>query len=274
MALIPPSFLDCVVSLGMPDPEGVIWIGTGFIVGHPVKEESGQKQYLTFLVTNKHVLEDRTEIIVRFAHAGLDKVIDYPVGLSDDSGQIWIGNPSESIDIAAFHINHELLNRDSAVFSFFSLVDHAVGIAEMAEMGVSEGDGVFVLGFPMGIVANQTMNVIARSGSVARIRDVLSMQESSILIDANIFPGNSGGPVILKPELAAIEGTKSINRSALIGIVKSYVPYTDIAVSQQTGNPRVIFEENSGLALVETVDNIRSTVELCHKSKVRSGVSK
>lgn len=87
------------------------------------------------------------------------------------------------------------------------------------------------------------------------------------MIDANIFPGNSGGAVVYKPELVSISGTRAICKAALIGIVKSYLLYKDVAVSQQTGNARVIFEENSGLALVETVDKIIETVEHYHKAR-------
>jgi S1-C subfamily serine protease len=120
----------------------------------------------------------------------------------------------------------------------------------------------------MGIVAPQGKHVIARTGAIARIRDTIEGHQSSFLIDANIFPGNSGGPVVIRPEITAIQGTKPIDKAALVGIVKSYVPYKDIAVSQQTGKPRVIFEENSGLAIVETVDNLKSTVEDCYQATV------
>ena len=74
-------------------------------------------------------------------------------------------------------------------------------------------------------------------------------------------PGTSGGPVINKPEIISITGTKSANQSNLIGIVKSYIPYQDIAVSKQTGRPRVIFEENSGLATVHPVDYIDEIID-------------
>ena len=59
-----------------------------------------------------------------------------------------------------------------------------------------------------------------------------------------------GGPVVLRPAAISIQDTKATGRAYLIGIIKSYVPYRDVAVSQRTGNPRVIFEENSGLAAV------------------------
>ena len=72
----------------------------------------------------------------------------------------------------------------------------------------------------------------------------------------NVFPGNSGGPVFLRPETTALQGTNPHMASKLIGVVHAYLPYFDAAISQQTGRPRVIFEENSGLARVETVDGI------------------
>ncbi|HMM56068.1 MAG TPA: serine protease [Rudaea sp.] len=269
MALIPPFFLDCVVSIGIPSQNtGPTWVGTGFIVGRFLEEHEGEKKYNTFLVTNKHVLQNKDDIIVRFGSSDHSGVIDYPIKLTDANGPIWVGNPSLDIDVAALVVNPEVLKKDAAAFAFFALEKHAIGIAEMKEAGVSEGDAVFVLGFPMGIVSTQTMYVISRAGSIARVRDVLNSQESALLIDANIFPGNSGGPVVIRPELSSIQDTKSINRAALIGIVKSYVPYRDVAISQQTGNPRVIFEENSGLALVETVDSIRNTVEMCYQLRV------
>jgi hypothetical protein len=42
----------------------------------------------------------------------------------------------------------------------------------------------------------------------------------------------------------------------LIGLVSAYVPYNDIAVSQQTGEPRVVFTEHSGLSHVVPFDRV------------------
>jgi hypothetical protein len=44
--------------------------------------------------------------------------------------------------------------------------------------------------------------------------------------------------------------------------VQSYVPYQDLAVSLQTKRPRVVFEENSGLAAVHPVDLIEETIQI------------
>ncbi|HDO8003186.1 serine protease [Legionella pneumophila serogroup 1] len=268
MALIPPFFLNAVVSIGMVNQNQTHWIGTGFIVGRPMDDSASEdKKYHTFLVTNKHVLLNKGQVLIRFNSLSNSSCLDYPVDLVVNHQPIWTGHPSDSVDIAAFLINPNTLTKSGAEFSFFSLEQHTMTNSAMETEGVSEGDGVFILGFPMGIMSSDRKYVVARSGIIARIRDMLDGHQENYLIDSNIFPGNSGGPVVLRPEITAIEGTKSHNKAALIGIVKSYVPYQDVAISQQTGRPRVIFEENSGLAEVECVDNIISTIELCYNKR-------
>ena len=76
----------------------------------------------------------------------------------------------------------------------------------------------------------------------------------TMVLDCFVFPGNSGGPVVLRPERTTIEGTASPQRALLLGVVKSYVPYQDVAISRQTGRPRVVFEENTGLCSAHPID--------------------
>jgi hypothetical protein len=80
------------------------------------------------------------------------------------------------------------------------------------------------------------------------------------------YPGNSGGPVINKPDIVSMPNTASVKKSCLLGIVSSYIIYQDVAISQQTGQPRISFQENSGLAnivpahiLKEWISSIIST---------------
>ena len=58
MALIPPSYLDCVVSLGLRDSNNVYSpMATGFFYGHFTKKNGEeQSEYRVYLVTNRHVL--------------------------------------------------------------------------------------------------------------------------------------------------------------------------------------------------------------------------
>jgi hypothetical protein len=47
-----------------------------------------------------------------------------------------------------------------------------------------------------------------------------------------------------------------INEYRVIGIVSSYIPYQDAAISPQTKRPRIVFEENSGLTSVVPTEEL------------------
>lgn len=153
--------------------------------------------------------------------------------------------------------------RDFLYPDHFRSEDALLTRAKAKELGLSEGDGVYVLGFPMGLVGQREDYVIVRQGAIARVRDVLvldSTEPSTFLVDSFIFPGNSGGPVILRPELVSVGGTPAMSKAYLLGVVRDYLPYTDVAISAQTKHPRVTFEENSGLADVIPADYIEETI--------------
>ena len=118
------------------------------------------------------------------------------------------------------------------------------------------------MGFPLGEAGDERNYVIVRQGIIARVKHWLKGNARTFLIDASIFPGNSGGPVLLKPESTSIQGTKSNDRCVLIGMVSSYLPYREVAVSTQTGHTRMIFEENSGLGVVVPHDVIQETIKI------------
>ena len=44
-------------------------------------------------------------------------------------------------------------------------------------------------------------------------------------------------------------------------MVSAYIPYEEFAVSEQTGERRMVFQENSGLAVVIPIDVIQETVD-------------
>lgn len=269
MALISPSFFDCVVAIGKLNPDGTKnWIGTGFLFGNYAKtREDNQKEYTIYLVTNKHVLVNQNDIVLRFNPQSDQAATDFPIKLFNDGKMIWTGHPNVNVDVAVFRINGQKLRDAGMKFHFFQSDETVYKKEDLIKIQTHEGDFVYVLGFPMGLVAPDRQYVILRGGAIARIRDLFEGRSTDFVIDAMVFPGNSGGPVIIRPEITSIEGTKANHRSCLIGIIKSYIPYQDIAISQQTKRPRVIFEENTGLSLVEPVDYIFETIAEIEKMK-------
>lgn len=266
MALLPPGFLNTVVALGSAAADSTVrYHSTGFLYGHPtgIVAEDGQKQYQLFLVTNRHVFQKASELsgtlYARFNRPVKEGVNEYPISMKDTS---WTIHPDTEADVAVLGINAQKIRDDGIEFSFFAGDDQAFTLEQAQTNQVSEGDGVFVLGFPLGQAGDERNYVIVRQGIIARLQNWLWGNARIFLIDSSIFPGNSGGPVLLKPELTSIQGTKANNKCSLIGMVSSYLPYQEVAISQQTGRPRMAFEENSGLATVVPNNVIQEAIEV------------
>jgi len=163
-------------------------------------------------------------------------------------------------------------------FGYFHSDFDPLSRVKAKELGLSEGYGVFVLGFPMNLVGTQQDYVVVRQGTIARIRDTLDSPATvkGFLIDSFIFPGNSGSPVVLRPETAFAQfpGEKPpIGAAFLLGVVKGYLPYIDVAVSLQTKHPRVTFEENSGLGEVIPADFIDETIQYLKRAPSAPGAA-
>lgn len=257
MAFIPPRFFDAVVAIGLDGPGGRRWIGTGLLYG---RAGTGNRPRHAFLVSARHVLENKRKIVLRLNSSSDDTSKDFEVPLYSRNGRPqWIGHPDAAIDIGVLEINYALLKRhDRQLYLFRSDSDFAER-SDLVTAGVAEGHGIFVLGFPMAIVGENRQYVICRSGAIARIQNMLA-GESDFLVDASVFPGNSGGPVILSPMSEAAE-----EQAKVVGIVKSYLPYEDVAKSAQTRIERIRFQENSGLASAHPTDLIRETVDLAYR---------
>jgi hypothetical protein len=264
MALIPAFFADCVVAIGTVDDKGrPDWIASGFFYGQFLEAHDNQKRsYSVYLVSNRHVFRDLAMAYVRCNPKASQPAATWNMPLQDQDGKpLWYSHPNQEIDVAVVPVNIRLLKKKAMQVSYFTSDTHAATIGKLLELGITEGDFAYVLGFPMGLTGGERNVVLVRSGSIARIRDALAHVSNEFLVDAFVFPGNSGGPVVSKPEMLSITGTKSQHAAYLIGVVKSYVPYKDVAISAQTGQPRVVFEENSGLAAVHPVDFIEEAIQ-------------
>lgn len=245
---------------------------TGFLcaVTAPEPEEGEEASYRLYLVTNRHVV-DRVRgdgyLYLRLNKSNNQGSKIYRMKM-DQQG--WTTHPDSDVDVAVCSANVPNLNRDEVEYSFFLSDKNCLTREKAKTTGLSEGDGVFVLGFPLGDAGDERNYVIARYGIIARAQHWLAGGGKTFLIDAFIFPGNSGGPVLLKPEPSAIVGTQAQKQCLLIGMVSSYIPYEEIAISAQTGKPRMVFQENSGLAKIVPYEHIYETCMLALKGIVRA----
>jgi hypothetical protein len=288
-ATIPPTYIDSVVALGAMQPvlEGgrpvsparLHWVpeGTGFFYGHLVIDDPdiAKRKYELFLVTAKHVVTGHTmaglgNIIVRInPTTPASKVKEFEIPNQPKPGEgTWFYHDNQDVDLAIVRINPDFLHSNGIEPKFFASDVNVAGIDKISSLEISAGDGVFVLGFPMGLTGEQRNYVIVREGVIARLNEMKDRVSKTFMIDSFVFPGNSGGPVVSKPELISITGTKNQLSAYLIGVVSAYIPYTDVAISQQTKHARILFEENSGLAEIIPTDYIDEAINSEHTRNI------
>ena len=258
MSLIPRYFLDTVAALGVPGSarnDDIRYFATAFVFGYPVSPPTKPVSYWVFVVTNRHVVEGHRQMWVRFcAPAG-----KHPRVLPIPSGPWplpWMLHPDPDIDLAVLPLDAIQIPDGLAPDRFLTLHPHAVTIDDLRSSECSEGNELFILGFPMGIAGTDQNDVIVRHGIIARIQDWYDGRSKDFLIDSSIYPGNSGGPVILKPVIFGSSREPWFDQPKVLGLVSAYLPYRDIAMSKQTGRVRLISEENSGLAKVVPMDAV------------------
>jgi hypothetical protein len=267
-AMLPPSFINSVVAIGHKEPNGA-WAteASGFFYGYLIQDDpdEAKRRYHVFLITNWHVIDNHSVVSVRLnpkQAADQGQIFDLPQ--ITDGRPTWFFN--KDVDIAGAGINWQFLQDRGIDMNFMTSDTNAADTKKMQEIGVTAGDSIFVIGFPMNLAGQQRNYAIVRPGAIARVNDLLASAAATLLIDSHVFPGNSGGPVILQPSLISIAGTKSNDRAYLLGVVRDYVPYVDVAISPQTRRARVTFEENSGLADVIPVDRINEAIKVWRAS--------
>lgn len=264
MALIPNFYIESVVTISIMVNNSKQCIGTGFLVGDLMENTDGSKKYGLYLITNKHVVKNRDQIFIGFNQNGGTSSYDFPAKLSDGHRLFYSAHINPQVDIIALSINASFLNNMNAKYHFFPLDEQAFTVSDMKNNGVFEGDLVYSLGYPLNLGNTSQKNPICRLGCISRVSDLYipGNPEVNFLVDAQSFPGNSGGPVVLRPELSAVIGSKSQPNAALLGILHSYIPYKDALISHQTGETYSITQENSGLTNVHPVDYIIDVVNL------------
>ncbi|MFP4475513.1 MAG: serine protease [Desulfatibacillaceae bacterium] len=236
------KWLAAVVSLEIlredADPKPV---GTGFLVRTPDRH--------ILLVTTKHVILGRDgKLLEGLAYRLNDLsgksilVEDAPLRKQGLGG--WFLAPE--VDIACRFIGWRRTSEIAAIplDAFLSYKD------------VQAGTPLLVLGFPLGLRATDHANPIARKGMAGR------SGPKNIVADVQVFPGNSGGPVVYYPpvKVGSALSTPLINEERFVGVVQAFIPYVEPAVGAHTGRTRVVFEENSGLAKVIPADLVHALV--------------
>lgn len=236
-----------VVFIGKKDLEGEPqYIATGFLI---------QVQDVFHIVTAKHVIVNK--ITGKYQDEDFLVFFDLKSGgiaarsikeLKEQYGVDWVFHENKEVDIAMmpFRLNPEKDDVRVIPDNLFLTPDH-----------VFELDDAFFLSYQPGIEQQKEIMPVIRSGTIGMVSP-----DGIFYLDAFAFPGNSGSPVFLKPSPIryrqdgkgiSVYGKGDPLGGKFIGMIGDYLPYRDVAVSAQTGQPRIVFEENTGLSRVWSV---------------------
>lgn len=173
------------------DGKYVSYIGTGFVLN----SESGA----SYLVTCRHVVEPAREVKIVFRAGSSGKPIlgtEIIFELAEYTSE-WRYHPNAAVDIAMTPLDPLVRARTSG------LPPHAVALpASMIPSAsqLEELDGieeVFFVGYPRGVWDRKNGLPIVRRGITASPPALDFDGEKKFLIDAPVFSGSSGSPVVL-----------------------------------------------------------------------------
>lgn len=233
---------------------------TGFLVGFLARNSKNpaKRQYYIFLVTNRHVFDEKEGVHLRFnLQNGHSEVVAQALKFPNKELR-WLTHPNKGVDIALLNVNPQVLAQHGIDYVFFSEEMFAYQ-RNFIRLGISVGDDVFALGFPMGFAGITQNFPYAKIGIISRFDRELLRSKKAFLIDSSIFPGNSGGPVILRPTTTSLGNTKAVSSVYLLGAITGYLPYREELWTHQTNPPSVVSleREHSGLSFVVPMDYVK-----------------
>lgn len=228
---------------------------------------------LPCLITAKHVIFDSLQkwspdtLNVRFSNSDsltIDKYFGVPLVLKQDSMRFWLPHPDPTIDLACIfldpRINWSLSKWPILPYSFFA-----------TDEDYFEGKEIYTLGYPSAIGVDLQHHAFLRKGIIAWVDKSARKENKKILIDCNIFPGNSGGPVFSSSKnQGQILMDTVLQMPRFYGIV-SQRRFSQNSISSSNGNIRdglgaeIFSIESIAVGVIITASKVRELLDLAYK---------
>jgi hypothetical protein len=242
------------------------WTGTGFV--HGVDTERGTAH---FLITNRHVLQDATELDVNMIRASPDRTA--PVlgqgtlmTIQDFGPDTWSGHPRAEIDIAAMPLSFIVTQMaENGAPPFYIQVGTDVFLTPSLANDLDAIEDVVFVGYPNGIYDRVNLLPVMRRGMTATPVAVDYSGIPSFLMDGSVYPGSSGSPVFLINQGVQQPKTGGIvigaPRLVLLGVLASvHVRNIAAAVVPLPAKYVANFQEPIGLGIVYKAETIGACV--------------
>src|SRR5580698_7687232 len=183
------DLIQATVQVEQPLGEGKRTVGTGFLVSDPTPD--GKPRVV--LVTANHVFAKMPGAVatVGFRVENADGSWRYdpePLTIRDGTKQLWTRHPN--MDVAVISITVPAPFAKAAIPESWLAGDDTFN-----KYGVEPGDEMMALGYPQGFSANEAGFPILKAGRIASFPLSPVSAFPTFLLDLNVLPGYSGGPV-------------------------------------------------------------------------------
>lgn len=230
------------------------------------------------LITAKHVFEDSTRNwfpsklnirLFNFQDKRLDQYFGIPLILKDQEKKYWVEPDAKNIDLACIPLwdieEDQQINLSVFPYGSFATKDDYF-----------EGAQLMIFGYPDILDQNFRTRALIRSGIISWI-DPKNPTDNVILIDSDIYPGNSGGPVMKIPSGMDKYGNFSLgDKVKFIGIVSakratrsSIYDSQNRTILDPSGKPAFTWE-SVGIGTVESADRVKALLNKV-KNLIESG---
>jgi len=237
-------------------------VGTGVLMGLP-NDSLG----IPVLVTAKHIFYDPIlnwepeSLLLRFSwfdDRPVDKYYGIKILLKKDNKRMWFAHPDTTIDLACIplRISKKEIQNDSAQpipFGNFATREDFF-----------EGASIAVLGYPGAVGPYYWSKSLIRQGIIAWLTPQ-KPEQNSFLVDCNLFPGNSGGPVFKIPAGMDRMGNFVLGNVAFLGIVSkgpkqllpTFIGNKELQIITGSDTAKVVSQSFIGIGVIESSFRIR-----------------
>lgn len=200
-------------------------LGTVFIMGQPVSTNFAR----FVLVTAAHVLNDiksdQATLFLRVQKGDSFEKLPISINIRSNTQPLWIQHSNADVAVMPIALPNKV---DLHLIS----TDLIASDKQLTDFEVRPGDELVVLGFPLGSESNDAGFPILRSGRIASYPLVPTTTTKTFLLDFQVFPGNSGGPVLLLSENRIYGGGMHAGRIQMIlGVVSQEMTANEHTVS-------------------------------------------
>jgi hypothetical protein len=224
-------------------------------------------QTATCLMTAKHVFQYNKlnwhpiNLQLRFSDSdtlSFDKYLGIKLTLENSGRKLWYPHPDSTVDLACIPISGNSITSTDQVNIATIPYGAIAGINE-----IYDGSDIFVLGYPGFAGSEILVKSILRKGTISWTNPNNPLR-NPFMIDCNIFPGNSGGPVFTLP--TGMEYSGNIKDGGYIkfaGIVTKVYndkePAIDINGNDvyDNTNKKIYYLQRSALAEIEPASRVQ-----------------